>query len=130
MAITNSKPIPGDKLILVGFGNGRASTTKYDVYVSNDDDCVYLSGNKNVKIGKDITKNTFFIGCDTVQGDSGSAVINRVTGELIGLYFGMANPDMKNPLTSEEIYQNLGTDFLEFETNSSWAIDIRTIPLN
>ena len=127
MKIITSDPTPGDKLAMVGFGEGSFSTSTYDGKLISDNDCVYLHGNSRISLNGEIVKDVFFHACDNVQGDSGSAVINRDTGELVGLYFGSVYYSPKNPLTSQEIHQNLGSVYSDFLRNSAFAIDIRKI---
>ncbi len=129
LPLAKEKPIAGDRLVTVGFGNSKATTRKYDASLGYDDDCLYLLGNKNILLKGELVKDVFFTGCDVISGDSGSAIVNRDTGELVGLLFGAAEQKRSNPLSTSEINEFLGTSYLDFMTNSSLAIDIRSIAL-
>lgn len=122
-------PTPGDKLVSVGFGGGKADLRRYDARISMDSDCVYLNGNLDITFNNDQVEDVLFTACDAQSGDSGSAVMNRDTGEIIGLFFAVADQKRNNRLTSNEIFENLGSDYLGFYTNSSMSIDLRKIKL-
>lgn len=127
LKLIDQDPLPGDKLIVAGFGAGKVSSSVYDLKITMDNDCVYFVGNRTIVMnGKDV-EDVMFHGCDTASGDSGSAIINRDTGELVGLLFGSASQKKQKPLSSEEIEMNLGTPYRKFMTNGSFAIDIREI---
>ncbi len=117
----------GDKLFFIGFGGGSSEARRYDGHISNDKDCLYLLGKKTISLDNFLVKDTIFTACDTRAGDSGSAIINARTGNYVGLLFGSATYNKDNPLGSDEIRENLGHDYLEFVTNSSWAIDASTV---
>ncbi|MFG1498622.1 trypsin-like peptidase domain-containing protein [Halobacteriovorax sp. XZX-3] len=124
-----SNPVAGDPLVTVGFGGGKADLRRYDAKIAQDTDCIYLTGNMDIRFNKDKVRDVFFTACDAQSGDSGSAIMNRDTGEIIGLFFGVADQNRKNPLSTQEIWNNLGSDYLEFYTNSSMSIDLRAISL-
>ncbi|WP_412473455.1 S1 family peptidase [Halobacteriovorax sp. YZS-1-1] len=124
-----SDPVIGDRLVSVGFGAGKANLRRYDAKISMDRDCLYLNGNIDITFNKDKVRDVFFTACDAQSGDSGSAVMNLETGDIIGLFFAVADQKRSNPLTSKEIQDNLGTDYMEFYTNASMSIDLRKIKL-
>ncbi len=55
--------------------------------------------------------------------------MNSDTGDIIGLFFGVADQDKNNPLSTSEIWDNIGTDYLDFYTNSSMSTDLKTIQM-
>ncbi|MFG1494554.1 serine protease [Halobacteriovorax sp. ZH4_bin.1] len=122
-------PKAGDRLVSVGFGAGKANLRRYDASIIQDKDCVYLTGNIDLIFNKDKVRDVFFTACDAQSGDSGSAIMNSDTGDIIGLFFGVADQTKNNPLSSSEVWDNLGTDFMEFYTNSSMSIDLKTIQM-
>ncbi|MFG1482502.1 serine protease [Halobacteriovorax sp. HFRX-2_2] len=122
-------PKAGDQLVSVGFGAGKADLRRYDASIIQDKDCVYLAGNIDLIFNKDKVRDVFFTACDAQSGDSGSAIMNSDTGDIIGLFFGVADQDKNNPLSTSEIWDNIGTDYLDFYTNSSMSIDLKTIQM-
>jgi hypothetical protein len=129
LKVINANPPLGTELAIVGFAGGKFSKRVYDISISQDDDCVFLLGNRNISLSGKLVRDTIFTGCDIAQGDSGSAILNRFSGELVGLFFGSAVQSRKNSLSSREIHKNIGTAYSKFVTHSSYGIDIRTIPL-
>ena len=119
----------GDELSIVGFGGAKLRSSRFDIGVSNDSDCVLLWRDAQIVFNRKYDMNSiFFTGCDIRSGDSGSAVFNRRTGSLVGLLFAASYADGK--LSSREIKKNLGSPYQKFFSHSSLAIDIESINLN
>ena len=83
------------KLLTVGFG--RAKNHYSDMVGTWDSDCKVFSGDNEFKIkygpdekGKTVGTWAFAVGCDASDGDSGSPVVTRDTGDIIGLLWGVA----------------------------------------
>ncbi len=83
------------KLFTVGFGRAR---NHYNNMVGTwDSDCKVFSGDNEFKMksGLDEKGNTvatwaFAVGCDASDGDSGSPIVTRDTGDIIGILWGVA----------------------------------------
>ncbi len=83
------------KLFTVGFGRAR---NHYSNMVGTwDSDCKVFSGDNEFKMksGLDEKGNTvatwaFAVGCDASDGDSGSPIVTRDTGDIIGILWGVA----------------------------------------
>lgn len=113
LKLANSRPLPGDKLSIIGFGSQRESKGQFNPTISNDDDCIYYDSGRNLEIDFVSVDDAFATGCDTSTGDSGSAIMNRQTGEVVALLFGFVKSKTFRP-TSGAI-QNLvhqSTDLL------------------
>ncbi len=83
------------KLLTVGFG--RAKNHYSDMVGTWDSDCKVFSGDNEFKIQyglgmKDAVVGTwaFAVGCDASDGDSGSPIVTRDTGDIIGILWGAA----------------------------------------
>ena len=78
-------------LITSGFGIAENSSRK--MMINRDDDCISFSAAGEYRLMADPDDlNTgpnkvwsFAVGCDVSHGDSGSAMIDRVTGKIVGL---------------------------------------------
>ncbi len=83
------------KLLTVGFG--RAKNHYSEMVGTWDSDCKVFSGDNEFKIkygldenGKIVATWAFAVGCDASDGDSGSPVVTRDTGDIIGLLWGVS----------------------------------------
>ena len=83
------------KFLTVGFG--RAKNHYSDMVGTWDSDCKVFSGDNEFRIkygldenGKKVGTWAFAVGCDASDGDSGSPVVTRDTGDIIGLLWGVA----------------------------------------
>lgn len=117
----------GDELSIVGFGGAKTNDRRFDIGVSEDQDCVLLDIGKDVSFNNLLMPSILFTACDIRSGDSGSAVFNKRTGSLVGLLF--ATSKHKDGVTRAEIKDNLGRYYQRFHTHSSYAIDIESINL-
>lgn len=87
----------GTPLLTMGFGSHKNPSTK--LTMNSDKDCkVYSETNKFKKLVDPVTNSqalktwSFATGCDVSHGDSGAAVLDRESGDLIGLVWATANP--------------------------------------
>ena len=127
LEVISSDPLPGTKLLFVGFGGSRARSRAFDIGVSKDSDCVYLSKVENKKILD--TDNVFSTGCDSVSGDSGSAIINQNTGELVGVLFSHSKQGRNLKPRSSSIIKTYTDYAIKIDSNSTFGIDIRSIDI-
>ncbi len=87
--------IRNQELLTVGFG--RAKNHYSNMVGTWDSDCKVFSGDNEFKTkngldenGKVVATWTFAVGCDASDGDSGSPVVTRDTGDIIGILWGAA----------------------------------------
>jgi hypothetical protein len=86
--------VKGQKLATVGFGFA-GNMGQANVMVTLDDDCKVYSNDEESRFMADPDELNpgpykswgFAMGCDVSHGDSGSAMIDRETGDVIGLLF-------------------------------------------
>ncbi len=86
--------VKGTKMFTAGFGVAGNSLQR-NMMGSQDDDCKVFSADDEFRFMKDPDEVNpgpdlvwgFATGCDISHGDSGSAVLNRETGELMGIIF-------------------------------------------
>ncbi len=83
------------ELLTVGFG--RAKNHYSNMVGAWDSDCKVFSGVNEFKTkngldenGKVVATWAFAVGCDASDGDSGSPVVTRDTGDIIGILWGVA----------------------------------------
>ena len=113
---------PGQKLLTIGFGVAGNPTRA--LVFNQDDDCQVMSGANEYRQLKDPDEMnpmpdavwSFASGCDVSHGDSGSAMVDRNTGELIGILWTGRTP--KN-----EKFQNSKflSDLLTHPTADIWT---------
>ncbi len=123
---SESLPLVGDKLSFLGFG-GSKYNKNFSIKISNDKDCIFLKAFSKITLGntkdKEEVKDIISTGCDTESGDSGSALFNRYTGEVVGLLFGSHLSKTRSiNLSSDYIKKNLDNSPITFVKFGSWAI--------
>lgn len=82
---------PGEPLLTIGFGS--AGNPMHRLVANYDSDCKVFSGRDEFRFMADPdTYNpgeykawSFANGCDVSHGDSGSAMVDRMTGEVVGI---------------------------------------------
>jgi hypothetical protein len=82
---------PGQDLLTVGFG--VAGNTMRRPMVNTDSDCFVFSGSGEYRLMADPDALnpgpdrvwSFALGCDCSHGDSGSAIVDRRTGDVVGI---------------------------------------------
>lgn len=87
----NSKIHKGQKLLTIGHGFANNPTQK--LVANQDDDCMVYSKDGDVRFMADpddvnpgdYKAWSFANGCDVSHGDSGSAMVDRQTGEMVGI---------------------------------------------
>ncbi|MCX6118571.1 MAG: trypsin-like peptidase domain-containing protein [Proteobacteria bacterium] len=88
------KVVKGTKMFSVGFGVAGNSGQK-NMMTVQDEDCKVYSKDSEVRLMKDPDEINpgpdlvwgFAFGCDVSHGDSGSAVLDRDSGEVMGIVF-------------------------------------------
>jgi hypothetical protein len=92
----------GEELVTMGFGIANNPNDK--MMLNQDSDCKVFSANDEFRLlGDPDTINpadykawSFSNGCDVSHGDSGSAMVDRTTGEIVGIIWTGVMP--KNPI--------------------------------
>ncbi|MCO4755085.1 MAG: trypsin-like peptidase domain-containing protein [Bacteriovoracaceae bacterium] len=126
-------PVAGMMLAFAGFGlkqapRGRASNVErglrnFTMLTSFDADCVVATESTMLyHLSSVSTKHVFGTGCDAASGDSGSAVIDRASGEVVGLLFGSTNNYSWMP--SSNFWNLVGTDSPQLWSYGSFAISL------
>jgi len=129
VGISSTDPSPGDQLITAGFGSQSFNEKRFDITMSNDDDCIMLAGPIEIKMQDYAMRNTIALGCDASSGDSGSGIFSRESGKLVGIFFGTAKTNRKNPeLSTEELNKNIGdNNYFRNWSASSWATQLTNL---
>ncbi len=81
----------GDPLMTIGFGS--ANNPNRVMMIGDDSDCLAFSSPEQSRLMADpdqfnpgsYSAWSFAVGCDVSHGDSGSAMVHRVTGQVLGL---------------------------------------------
>jgi len=114
-----------------GFGLKRVTKrdklTDFKMNLNIDSDCVVSSAdNKLYNLENFSITNTFFTGCDAAGGDSGSSLISKTTGKVVGLLWGTAN--YRGYINSSTYWNELiGTDDVRLYQYSSFAILLKNL---
>lgn len=128
-------PIAKTKLAFAGFGmKNRLSSSRtgynnrklksFKLKLSMDDDCILLSPtNKTVEATDIYAKNLLITGCDMASGDSGSALIDRSSGKVVGLVFG--STDSKFSISSFDLQNKAGKLHEIFWQIGSYAFHLK-----
>ena len=141
-----SEPIVSKtSLSQAGFGSKNAnrqnSKNDFKMKLSTDSDCVISSkDNQLYMISSFGINNTFLTGCDMAQGDSGSSVISKNSGKVVGLIWGMGdgkennssgfwNSFSRNQYIVSSIYWNelIGSSDQRLFQSSSFAISLKSL---
>jgi hypothetical protein len=126
----------GDLLIQHGFGikslradsRAQSKLLKFSPQVAMDSDCAIAGPNGLLADFVDQKiKFNIALGCDMTSGDSGSAIMNRSTGKVIGLLWGAGkNPKKKDRISSEELWSSIfGSRDARIWVNMSYAISLK-----
>jgi hypothetical protein len=83
--------VPGEPLLTIGFG--IAGNWSRQMMANQDSDCYVFSGQGEYRLMADPDRLnpgtyrawSFSLGCDVSHGDSGSAIVDRNTGNVIGI---------------------------------------------
>lgn len=81
----------GEKLVTIGFG--VADNPRRQMVANRDEDCIVYSGEGEYRLMADpddlnpgdYKAWSFANGCDVSHGDSGSAMMDRMTGQIVGI---------------------------------------------
>ncbi len=121
----------GRELLTFGFGTGKNPGQK-NMMVNQDNDCKVYSDAEDIRfIADPDTMNpasykawSFAHGCDISHGDSGSAFLDRETGEIVGIVWTAATPKKSRTLTREFL------DALKPNSPDVWTDLGYTVPAN
>src|SRR5690606_7562892 len=87
----NSPIYKGQKLLTIG--HGVANNEDQKLVANQDDDCIVYSEGNDIRFMADpddlnpgdYSVWSFANGCDVSHGDSGSAMVDRLTGDIVGI---------------------------------------------
>ncbi|MFH1652730.1 MAG: serine protease [Pseudomonadota bacterium] len=125
----SSSIYPGQKLITMGFGNRR--NPKQHLTVNMDRDCKVLSQRDHFPLTTDPDNlnspsaykvHSFAHGCDISGGDSGSPVIDRVTGRVVGINWSAKLPRSSRLQRSSYLQCITGTNHKDIWQQLSYAV--------
>jgi S1-C subfamily serine protease len=116
---------------LVNIGFGHRHNRRGQQTVAQDEDCVVSSPDQQFKVIEQIYKGspkviTFAHGCDSSQGDSGSAFMERDTGKVIGINSMVLDPKF-GPVTSQAFRQSLENGDENIWHKSNFAVPASAI---
>ena len=84
----------GQKLVLAGYG-GFGNVGHTDLMINRDSDCMVMSADATYRLRQVHAPKkgvggvwSVAIGCDSSPGDSGSAVLDRMSGRVLGVLWG------------------------------------------
>jgi hypothetical protein len=102
---------PGQTLITIGFG--VAGNDQRQLMANQDSDCYVFSGSGNYRFMADPDRWnpgpyrawSFSLGCDVSHGDSGSAIVDRKTGNVVGIIWTGRIPKSETAQSSTNLKQ-------------------------
>lgn len=108
--------ITGTKLLSIGFG--IADNPKRNMVAAYDRDCIIFSDDNEFRFMADpddvnpapYKAWSFAHGCDTSHGDSGSSVVDRKTGEVVGIVWTGRIPKSKSVQSSKYLTEILNNN--------------------
>ncbi|MBI3542577.1 MAG: trypsin-like peptidase domain-containing protein [Deltaproteobacteria bacterium] len=97
----DSDLVPGQKLVNLGFGQHKNPT--YSPVVDESDNCMVISPRNASRQMGDVVPNpdpafnvwSFAHGCENSQGDSGSAILDRSSGKIVGVVWTTKEPKIE-----------------------------------
>lgn len=112
----NGSWTPGMELVTVGFG--AAGNPWREMVGTWDSDCKVFSQTEDVRFLPDpdqlnpgpYSTWSIAVGCDVSHGDSGSSMVNRTTGEVIGIVWTGKMPKSKRVQDSQYLTQMLNSN--------------------
>ena len=127
-----------DLLVQHGFGlkslradsRAQGKLIKFNPRVAMDNDCA-IAGPSGVVadfVDQKIKYN-MALGCDMTSGDSGSAIMNRESGKVIGLLWGAGkDPKRRDRISSAELWDSVfGSRDPRIWENMSYAISLKEV---
>lgn len=131
----NKNVYHGELLVTIGFG--IAENPNGVMMGNRDSDCKVYSADADYRLMGDpdaLNPSTyqawsFANGCDVSHGDSGSAMIDRVTGEVVGIIWTgriPKNPQVQNKDYLEELFSSPNEDVWQQLSYSVPAVHIKT----
>ena len=123
----------GQKLLTVGFG--IANNPNREIVVNYDDDCKVFSGENEFRFMADPDDlNTgsykawsFANGCDISHGDSGSAMVDRESGDVVGIIWTGKIPKSNRVQNSQYLEQLISNPNEEIWKELSYAVPAQKI---
>ncbi len=119
---------PGEELVTIGFGVFRNSGRL--LMANEDSDCKVFSEKNDARFiadpdginPADYKAWSFATGCDVSHGDSGSAMVDRVTGDVVGIIWTTATQKPERIRNSKYLDEALKTQQADIWTWLSYAV--------
>lgn len=119
---------PGQRLATVG--NGDASNPRWETMAEEGPDCKVNSPRGSYRLMKDMDRDnmldyrvwSFAHGCETSHGDSGSALVDRETGKVVGVAYTAALPKARKVQDSAYVNSLEGSDHADVWTLMNYAV--------
>lgn len=132
----NSKIYQGQKLLTIG--HGFANNPNQNLVANQDSDCMVYSDDNDIHFmadPDDVNPGDYKVwsfanGCDVSHGDSGSAMVDRDTGEMVGIIWtGRIPKDLKvqDETYLSDIYHNHSPDVWKQLSYSAPAFKIKEV---
>ncbi|MES2768277.1 MAG: serine protease [Bdellovibrionota bacterium] len=132
----DSKPYKGQKLLTIG--HGFANNPSQKLVSNQDEDCMTYSEETDVRFmadPDDVNPGDYKVwsfanGCDVSHGDSGSAMVDRNTGEMVGIIWTGRIPKDKKVQDStylSDIYHQNSEDVWKQLSYSAPAFKIKEV---
>lgn len=126
--------VQGEPLLTLGYG--IAGNPQEQLVANQDSDCVVISKTSEYRhladpdtvSPVDYQAWSFANGCDVSHGDSGSAMINRESGEIVGIIWTGRTPKPATIQNSGHVQSLLATQTLEVWTDLSYAVPAEKMP--
>lgn len=123
----NSPIYKGQKLLTIG--HGVANNEDQKLVANQDDDCIVYSEGNDIRFMADpddlnpgdYSVWSFANGCDVSHGDSGSAMVDRLTGDIVGIIWTGRIPKDKKVQDSSYLGEIYSTNSEEIWKQLSYA---------
>lgn len=118
----------GEELTTIGFG--VANNPMHKLMANQDSDCVVFSGNAEYRLMADPDELnpgeykawSFANGCDVSHGDSGSAMMDRKSGHVVGIIWTGRIPKNKKVQSSQYLHEIMNQPNEDIWTELSYSV--------
>ena len=124
----NSQPFPGQELLTIGFGVANNPVRR--IVGNIDSDCKVFSeqGDFRFMADPDVLNPgpykawSFALGCDVSHGDSGSAIVDRESGQVVGIIWTGKIPKASKVQNSDYLDDMLASNSPEIWMELNYAV--------
>lgn len=133
LPLSKQDPRKGQDLITIGYG--FAANKENRLMIDQGPDCKTYSADKEIRLMADpdilnpgpYKTWVFAVGCDVSHGDSGSAVVDRMTGEVVGLISTGKIPKIADVRSAEFLRKIFTDDREEVWTELTYVVPFSKI---